>query len=275
MRYEVGSTPKYIPAGSFDPEAPGRFAASPEALEAIQRIKDKHGLTVEIVPLEEGVPPWAAGYYKHLGPGGSNDPKTRRVYLGKNPGLFVLEHELGHALDPQLVKSNQFINYLGQQFYDKYSKGELETPAKRLEQYMLGFPRRKLDTELTAQKYALDRMKERDLEDDHSKSDLRKYPLDYINQGIRASELIEMFQDGPLVPESVEGKTAEVFSNPYGDTIPGRFKTSFMPNERTVVDFNDRFVNKLLELSLDKNYQDVKQKEIDRAKAYATRRMGY
>ena len=211
MRYEVGSTPKFIPAGSFDPKAPGRFAASPEALEAIQRIKDKHGLTVEILPIEEGQPPWALGYFRSVGPGGSNDPETRKVYLGENPGLFVLEHELGRAVDPQLLKSHYFTEYLGHEFVDKYNKGELETPAKRLEQYMLGMPRRKLDTELTAQKYALDRMKERGLEDDLSKQDLRQYPLAYIDQGIRRSELGEMFHDGPLVPESVAMEEAEVF----------------------------------------------------------------
>jgi len=275
VRNEVGRRPKYIPAGSFDPEAPGRFAASPEALETIQRIKDKHGLTVEILPIEEGEPQWASGYFRSIGPGGSNDPEKRKVYLGENPGLFVLEHELGHATDPQLLKSNYFAQYLAEEFVDKYNKGELETPAKRLERYMLGMPRRKLDNELTAQKYALDRMKERGLEDDLSKQDLRQYPLAYIDQGIRGSELGEIFEDGPLVPDSVAVGAAESFSNPYGGVYPGPFRTSFMPNENTVVDFGDRFVNKLLELSLDKNYQDAKQKEIDRAKAYATRRMGY
>tara|TARA_A100000171_G_C2107762_1_gene133280 strand:+ start:93 stop:920 length:828 start_codon:yes stop_codon:yes gene_type:complete len=275
MRYQVGTTPKKISAGSFDPEAPKRFAASPEALGTIQRIKDKHGLTVEILPFEEGQPSWARGYFRSIGPGGSNDPKTRRVYLGDNPALFVLEHELGHAVDPQLHKSNQFIEILEKQFFDKYQKGELETPAKRLEYSMLGMPRRKLDTELTAQKYALDRMKERGLEDDLSKQDLRQYPLAYIDQGIRRSQLGEMFEDGPLVPDSVAEKMAEVFSNPYGDVNPGSVKTSFMPNANTVVDFGDRVVNKLLELSLDKNYQKTAQKEVDRARTYATRRMGY
>ena len=275
MRNEVGSRAKYIPAGSFDPETPGRFAASPEALETIQRIKDKHGLTLEIVPMEEGAPTWAGGYFKTIGPGGSYDPETRRVYLGKNPGLFVLEHELGHAVDPQLAKSNQFTEYLGQIFADKYQKGELETPAERLEYYMLGEPRRKLDTELTAQKYALDRMKERGLEDDLSRQDLRQYPLAYIDQGIRRSQLGEIFQDGPLVPDSAAPKMVEVFSNPYGGVYPGQVRTSFMPNENTVVDFGDSVVNELLKLALDKNYQKTAKKEVDRASAYATRRMGY
>ena len=275
MRYVVGSSPKYIPAGSFDPEAPGRFAASQEALETIQRIKDKHGLTVEIMPMEEGVPTWTGGYFKAQGPGGSYDPETRKVYLGENAPLFVLEHELGHAVDPQLAKSNSFIEYLGDKFYDKYQKGELKTPAERLEYYMLGMPRRKLDTELTAQKYALDRMKEKGLEDDLSREDLRAYPLQYIDQGIRRSQLGEMFHDHSLVPDSVAPKMVEVFSEPYGDVYPGQVRTSFMPNANTVVDFGDAVGNTLLKLALDKNYQKTAQKEVDRARAYATRRMGY
>ena len=54
MRQPVGSKPQVIPAGSFDPKTPGRFAATPEVLDTIQRIKDKHGLEVKIKPLPEG-----------------------------------------------------------------------------------------------------------------------------------------------------------------------------------------------------------------------------
>ena len=275
MRNPIGRRPKYIPAGSFDPEAPGRFAASPEVLETIQRIKDKHGLTVEIVPNEEGVPSWAGGYYKTYGPGGSFDPEKRTIYLGENPGLFTLEHELGHALDPYLPKSMEYEKALHDQFLDKYYRGELTTPAERLEALMLGVPRRRLDTELTAQKYALDRMTEKGLEDDETRADLRSYPLQYIDQGFRQSELGEMNTDGPIVPDSVMRKKQEVFDMPYGDVYPGQVRTSFTPNANTVVDFGDSVVNKLLKLSLDKNYQKTRQKEMDRAKAYATRRMGY
>jgi len=276
MRNPKGSRPKYIPAGSFDPEAPARFAASPEALETIQRIKDKHGLTVDIVPNEEGVPSWAGGYFKPDGPGGSFDPEKRTVYLGENPSLFILEHELGHAVDPYLPKSKEVEKVLRDQFLDKYFKGEFKTPAERLEAFMLGKPRRKLDTELTAQKYALDRMKEKGLEDDSTRADLRSYPLMYIDQGIRRSELGEMNIDNPyMVPDSVITKKQEVFDTPYGDVFPGQVRTSFMPNANTVVDFGDAVVNTLLKLSLDKNFQKTRQKEMDRAEAYATRRMGY
>ena len=275
MRDEVGSNPKNIPAGFFDPEAPGRFAASPEVLETIQRIKDKHGLTVEIVPNEEGVPSWVGGYFNPSGPGGSFDPEKRTIYLGENPSLFTLEHELGHAVDPYLAKSLGFEEVLRDQFLDKYKRGELKTPAERLETFLLGYPRRRLDAELTAQKYALDRMKEKGLEDDRTRADLRLYPLQYIDQGIRQSELGEMSTDGQMVPDSVIRKKQEVFDMPYSDVYPGQVRTSVMPNEHTVVDFSDSVVNKLLELALDKNYQKTAQKEFDRARAYATRRMAY
>ena len=80
---------------------------------------------------------------------------------------------------------------------------------------------------------------------------------------------------GPIVPDKVMYKKEEVFDRPYSDVYPGRVRTSFMPNANTVVDFSDSVANTLLRLSLDKNYQKARQKEIDRAEAYATRRMGY
>lgn len=275
MRQPVGSTPQVIPAGSFDPKTPGRFAATPEVLDTIQRIKDKHGLEVKIEPLPEDVPAWVGGFYRPDGPGGSYDPETRTVYLGENPSLFTLEHELGHALDPTLTKSTNFERVLQDQFFDKLNSGELETPAKRLEAYMLGIPRRRLDVELTAQKYAEERMKEKGLEDDQTREDLREYPLAYIDQGVRQSQLGEMMVDGQDVPDSVALIKERVFDHPYGDVYSGRVQTSFMPNANTVVDYGDSVANTLLKLALDKNYQKAANKEKDRAVAYATRRMGY
>jgi|TARA_R100000084_G_C4652153_1_gene150458 hypothetical protein len=275
MRQPVGSTPQVIPAGSFDPKTPGRFAATPEVLDTIQRIKDKHGLEVKIEPMPAYAPSWAAGLYMTEGPGGSYDPETRTVYLGENPDLFTLEHELGHALDPTLTKSTNFERELQNQFFDKLNKGELRTPAERLKAHMLGTPRRKLDTELTAQKYALERMKEKGLEDDRTRGDLRLYPLAYIDQGIRTSQRGEMMMDGRDVPDSVALIKHRVFDRPYGDVYSGQVETSFMPNANTVVDYSDSVANTLLKLALDKNYQKAANKEKDRAVAYATRRMGY
>jgi len=275
MRQLVGNTPQVIPAGSFDPKTPGRFAATPETLDTIQRIKDKHGLEVKIEPLPEGVPSWVGGIYYQDGPGGSYDPETRTVYLGDNPSLFTLEHELGHAVDPTLTKSANFERVLQDQFFDKLNRGELETPAKRLEAYMLGMPRRRLDVELTAQKYAEEKMKEKGLEDDRTREDLRQYPLAYIDQGVRQSQLGEMMVDGQDVPDSVALIKDEVFDRPYGEVYSEPVQTSFMPNANTVVDYGDSVANTLLKLALDKNYQKAAIKEKDRAVAYATRRMGY
>lgn len=273
MKEIIGNTLKAIPAGYFDPEAAGRFAASPEALQTIQRIKDKYGLTVEIVPMAEDAPPWAAGYFKGDGPGGSNDPEVRRVYLGDNPSLFTLEHELGHAVDPYFVKSHQNIIDSTNLFYDKYNKGQLRTPAERLENYMLTSPRNKLDSELTAQRYALDRMKEAGLEDDQSRQDLRMYPLAYIDQGIRNVELYEM--GGGMVPDSALTKKREIFDAPYTAMFPEQVRTSYMPDMHTRVEFGDEVARRLLMLGLDKEFQKAKDKEKSRSMDYATRRMGY
>ena len=168
-----------------------------------------------------------------------------------------------------------FERELHNQFFDKLNSGELETPAKRLEAYMLGIPRRRLDAELTAQKYAEERMKEKGLEDDRTREDLRLYPLAYIDQGVRQSQLGEMRMDGQDVPDSVALIKQEVFDRPYGDVYSGQVETSFMPNANTVVDYGDSVANTLLKLALDKNYQKTANKEKDRAVTYATRRMGY
>ena len=270
MRGITGDSKK-ISAGEFvsgAPTAPPRFAASPEALETIRRIREKYGFDVEVRPFGEGF----GGVYFYDGPGGHYDPEKRIVGLGlENPSQFVLEHELGHATDPYLPKAIESEKEIERLFFEKMASGELDTPAKRFMYRQLGVPRRRLDMELTAQKYAADRMRERGLSDSITRGDLAEYPLAYIDKGIRESDMNEA--TGGIVPDKVMGQFMENVYAPATGLYPRPVAPYLMPNANTVVEYGDVLRDRLFNLYQDKAYGDAVQRERQRAKDYAVRRL--
>jgi len=265
-----------ISAGKFEETPQGlRFAGSPEALETIRRIKERTGLDIEVVPAAEDTPSWVGGYFNPIGEGGSNDPVKRRVYINpRGAQQFTFEHELGHALDPYLDKSFRQESELFNVFYDRLQKGEYETPAEGLRDYMLGEPRRRLDAELTANKYARDRMYEQGLKDARTENNLAEYPLAYIDKGIRKFDMSTMAsRDSGIVPDSVkEIYQREVFE-PMTDMYARPTRGYLMPNANTRVEYGDELTRRLLELYSSPGYGEEVANEKRRAKNYAQRRL--
>ena len=263
--------PVAISAGEFVSDAPmgvPRFAASPEALETIRRIREEHGLAVEVLPTAGG----NSGIYFYDGPGGHYDKEKRTVGLNtKSPSQFVFEHELGHATDPYLPKAAEAEKEIERLFFEKMASGELDTPSKRFMYRQLGVPRRRLDTELTAQKYAADRMRERGLSDEYTRGNLAAYPLAYIDQGIRRSDLNEA--TGDIVPDAVMGQFMEKVYDPATKLYPQPAAPYLMPNANTVVEYGDILRDRLFNLYQDKAYGDAVERERQRAKDYAVKRL--
>ena len=263
--------PVGISAGEFVSDAPmgvPRFAASPEALETIKRIKEKQGLDVEVRPIFNE----NSGIYFYSGPGGHYDKEKRTVGLNtRSPSQFVFEHELGHATDPYLPKAAEAEKEIERLFFEKMASGELDTPAKRFMYRQLGVPRRRLDTELTAQKYAADRMRERGLSDEYTRGNLAAYPLAYIDQGIRRSDLNEA--TGDIVPDKVMGQFIKNVYTPATGLYPQPSAPYLMPNANTVVEYGDVLRDRLFNLYQDKTYGDAVERERQRAADYAERRL--
>ena len=271
LRERRGKLPVAISAGEFisdeSKEAP-RFAASPEALETIRRIKEKHGLDVEVRPFGDGM----RGVYFYDGPGGHYDQEKRFIGLGlQNPAQFILEHELGHATDPYLPKAIEAEREIERLFFEKMASGELDTPTKRFMFQQLGVPRKRLDIELTAQKYAADRMRERGLSDELTEGDLAKYPLAYIDQGIRRSDVSETATN--IVPDAFMGQFMKEVYEPATGVYPRGIAPSLMPNANTRVEYSDVLRDRLFELYQDKEYGDAVDRERQTAADYAKRRL--
>lgn len=263
--------PVAISAGEFisdDPKEVPRFAASPEALETIRRIKEKHGLDVEVRPFRDNM----GGVYFYDGPGGHYDQEKRIVGLGlQNPAQFILEHELGHATDPYLPKAHEAEKEIERLFFEKMASGELDTPTKRFMFRQLGVPRKRLGLELTAQKYAADRMRERGFSDELTGSDLANYPMRYIDQGIRQSDMNET--TGDIVPDAFMGQFMEKVYAPATGLYPQASAPYLMPNANTRVEYNDVLRDRLFELYQDKAYGDAVDREKRTAADYAERRL--
>jgi hypothetical protein len=288
IMYSQGGTPppgfggeperRQISAGKFEKTPEGlRFAGSPEALEAIRRVKERTGLDLEVFPNDPSESPNVMGYFmRGAEEGGSYDPVKRRIYM--NPSFkelpqFVLEHETGHAVDPLLPKSYKNIEESYRVFTDKYNSGKYNTPAEGLADYMLGLPRRKLDTELTAQRYAKDRMSERGLSDSFTEEDLAEYPLAYIDQGLRSFDVSTALSDRNIVPDSMFNMTKTQVFDPMTSLYAQPPAPYLMPNANTRVEYAGNLTNALLDLYNTPGYAEQVAEERQRAEIYAKRRL--
>ena len=278
-----GEDNSMVSAGKFEKTPEGfRFAGSPEAQETIRRVKEQTGLDLEVVPFNDP-DAWYDGYFRSdAAVGGSEDPERRRIYMNPKADAlsqFVLEHEVGHAVDPYLLKSNRQSNEMFEPFLRKKEAGEYKTPAEALEAYMLVMPRKKLDTELTAQRYAADKMKERGLSDSYSKGDLADYPLAYIDQGQRTFDLLTAAHaHSGIVPDSV----AETYgrkvlnpltSTPYVGRRPAPYIEGYTPDQNLRVEYGDELARRLLGLYMTPGYAEQADKIKRRAENYAERRL--
>ncbi len=270
---------RQISAGNFEETPAGmRFAASPEALETIRRVKERTGLDLQVFPMNDpNDPPGALGYFRHNEKeGGSYDPVKRRIYMNPSQdelSQFVLEHETGHAVDPLLAKSNRYLNERMDIFVDKFNSGKYNTHAEALADYMLTLPRRKLDTELTAQRYAKDRMRERGLSDSFTEEDLAEYPLAYIDQGQRKFDVENVNFVGGIVPDSMSNSFQNEVIRPMTSLRPQPPAPYLTPDANTRVEYDEELARRLSALYATPGYGEQANEEQQRAEIYAKRRL--
>lgn len=285
MSRNIGFTP---PASYVSPTSAGRFVSEDSRgrasnqpygfipSEEAQNIVDsfrKRGLALEIRPNEEGTLENAGGYYiAGAEEGGHSDPNKRIVYLSKdNPSLFTLAHEVGHALDPNLLKEVSSMV----QGYDKREEilsPYYNQPAVFLDKYLsTQGPKARFRGELEAQRAAKAYYDSRNIKDAESEADLAAYPFQYIKKGI---EEVERGYARPSMPESAYSKfmpdyykSAQVFG-------PRNFSTSIPGDANTVVDVSDEYARRLMSLGLNKTYQDAKKDQYKRAFELAEKVLG-
>ena len=131
-----------------------------------------------------------SGYYApDAVEGGSNDPRKRFVYVdSKNPDLFTLIHEGGHAQDRTLLEASLDEGMGRDKFFNTVVPDE--SYGDNLKRYMeTAGPIGRLKSETIAQKYAIDYLKSKGYSDDQilgmeQVGDFGLYPYSYVNQGI-------------------------------------------------------------------------------------------
>ena len=277
MRNIIGNPAKILPAGEFirtENDNAYVFNPSPLAQEYLDRIRQRYGYDIDIQPTPEGTPEAVGGFFDPDNQqGGSQDPSKRTVYLDPvSPRLAVLAHELGHAVDPTLLKEIEAGTALKQQFLKNAPPDGLGNPSEFLADYLFSMgPREKFRTELTAEEAAKTAGQELGVTDEEFEVDKVDYPLSYITKGI---DEFEMHHTRPQVPQSLEGEVLAPFFASTQIFGPSGFPTTLAVDANTEFDASDDYARRVLNLALDRDYQKVKNFELNRALNYAERRLG-
>ena len=211
----------------FEPNEAGKEFLRDFMLENMRRL--------EVKPIEDAGPEaaYSSGYYMPLEKeGGSQDPRKRTIYLNKNPELFTLIHEGGHAqdrglserlLDEQIGRSKYFSRD------GSVDSQTIEDIGDDLRRFMsMTGPRSRLEAETTAQKYAADYLSRKGYSDDEIRAmdagDLGRYPFSYIKDGFGYREGTSSFRP-PTMPDAntYDQSAVDTFRQNLGDlyTTPG------------------------------------------------------
>ena len=249
------------------------FEPSPEAQAYLDEMRRRYGYDIEVRPNDPRVSETAAGYFRPTSvEGGSSDPSKRVVYLDpKTPGLYTLMHEMGHATDPTLLKEVLHERQLKRDFFGR-TGNNIGRPVDYLSDYLFSMgPRRNFRTELTAEEAAKFASEEAGLRDSDALADKAEYPLSYIRQGIEDFERAHLI---PNVPDAAKPELFDKFYTPESRPQRPRLDLELPVDVNTVVDASDDYTRRVLDLALDREYQQKKDFEINRAIDYAKRRLG-
>ena len=156
----------------FTPFSSKKFVPTAKGQEFLDKFKKDTGRNLVVLPMSQkdidkankafGFTP--SGLYKSdKGIGGSRDPFNRYVFLDeKDPTLYTLAHEGGHAQDKNLIYDNDPYRMDKRR---EYRTGKSQVPKGFLNQfnYFGKDPQNRVDKEITAEKYATDYFKNKDL----------------------------------------------------------------------------------------------------------------
>ena len=159
-------------------------------------LENMHRLEVKPIPDQEMFP-GLSGYFQPMNKeGGSQDPRKRIVYLNKDPDLFTLIHEGGHAQDPGLYERT-LDEQIGKEKYfsrdGSVDSQTIEDIGDDLRRFMsMTGPISRMEGETTAQKYAADYLSRKGYSDDDIRAmdagDLGGYPFSYVKGGFDHAE---------------------------------------------------------------------------------------
>ena len=156
----------------FTPFSSKKFVPTAKGQEFLNKFKKDTGKNLVVLPLSQkdidkankayGFTP--SGLYRSdKGIGGSRDPFNRYVFLDeKNPSLYTLAHEGGHAQDKNLIHGNDPYR-MDRRRESRTGKSQIPKGFLNQFNYFGKGAQNTVDKEITAEKYATDYFKNKGL----------------------------------------------------------------------------------------------------------------
>ena len=156
----------------FTPFSSKKFVPTAKGQEFLDKFKKDTGRNLVVLPMSQkdvdkankafGFTP--SGLYKsYKGIGGSRDPFNRYVFLDeKDPSLYTLAHEGGHAQDKNLIYGNDPYR-MDRRRESRTSKSQIPKGFLNRFNYYGKGAQNTVDREITAEKYASDYFKDKGL----------------------------------------------------------------------------------------------------------------
>lgn len=156
----------------FTPFSSKKFVPTAKGQEFLDKFKKDTGRNLVVLPMSQkdvdkanqafGFTP--SGLYKsYKGIGGSRDPFNRYVFLNeKDPSLYTLAHEGGHAQDKNLIYGNDPYR-MDRRRESRTSKSQIPKGFVNQFNYFGKGAQNTVDKEITAEKYATDYFKDKGL----------------------------------------------------------------------------------------------------------------
>ena len=156
----------------FTPFSSKKFVPTAKGKEFLDKFKKDTGRNLVVLPMSQkdvdkankafGFTP--SGLYKsYKGIGGSRDPFNRYVFLSeKDPSLYTLAHEGGHAQDKNLIYGNDPYR-MDRRRESKTSKSQIPKGFVNQFDFFGKGAQNTVDKEITAEKYATDYFKDKGL----------------------------------------------------------------------------------------------------------------
>ena len=156
----------------FTPFSSKKFVPTAKGQEFLDKFKKDTGRNLVVLPMSQKDVDKAnkafdftpSGLYKsYKGIGGSRDPFNRYVFLNeKDPSLYTLAHEGGHAQDKNLIYGNDPYR-MDRRRESRTSKSQIPKGFVDRFDYFGKGAQNTVDQEITAEKYATDYFKDKGL----------------------------------------------------------------------------------------------------------------
>ena len=229
-------------------DGPYSFKPTPIGASLLNSLRTKTGKTIlpQPITLERrkalNIPPSAAGFYivgdKDFG---HANPTTRAVYLDPQSGAnsFVLAHEAGHAVDPELLAASTLIkSQLPAAIKASEKSAARKDPYTFLSSFMQG-PLQSASNEAFAQRFAVDKLNAIGVDTTGVLRDdwYKEYPASKVVEGLDNARDVYVYNRTGANPHR---PMREISTNAF-------------------VDDRNQVADQFLNLALDKRYQEQQE----------------